>query len=183
MKVRDFEISGPLLLTPKKFCDERGFVSETYNASQLKPLIGAVEFVQDNHASSISPGTIRGLHFQVSPYAQGKLVRILRGRVYDVVVDIRRGSSTYGHHIGIELSAESWAQLWVPPGFAHGLCTLEPHTEMLYKVTSIYSRDHERGIAWNDPALGIRWPIEGLEPVLSQKDARLPFFAGMPDYF
>jgi dTDP-4-dehydrorhamnose 3,5-epimerase len=183
MEVRQLTIGGPLLITPKRFVDARGFVSETYSALQLKPWIGSPEFVQDNHAFSAAVGTIRGLHFQIPPHAQGKLIRVLRGRIYDVAVDIRRDSLTYGQHVGVELSAESGTQLWIPPGFAHGVCSLEPDTEMLYKLTSLYNRDYERGIAWNDPALGIQWPIGGTEPVLSQKDRELPPLAGLPDYF
>jgi dTDP-4-dehydrorhamnose 3,5-epimerase len=183
MDVRCLEISGPLLITPPKFRDERGFVAETYSALHFGPLVGPVEFVQDNHSLSVPVGTIRGLHFQIPPCAQGKLIRVLRGRMYDVVVDIRKGSPTYGRHVGVELSADNGTQLWVPPGFAHGVCTLEANTEMLYKVTSLYSRDHERGIAWNDPALGIRWPIGGIEPVLSRKDRELPPLACLPHYF
>jgi dTDP-4-dehydrorhamnose 3,5-epimerase len=183
MEVRELAISGPLLITPKVFRDERGFVSETYSALHLEPWIGPLQFVQDNHAFSAPIGTVRGLHFQIPPYDQGKLIRVLRGRIYDVAVDIRKGSPTYGRHVGVELSAENWTQLWVPPGFAHGVCTLEPDTEMLYKLTSFYSRDHERGIAWNDPALGVEWPIGGTKPVLSQKDRELPGLATLPGYF
>jgi dTDP-4-dehydrorhamnose 3,5-epimerase len=183
MDVRPLEIGGLLLITPKKFGDERGFFSETYNALHLKPHIGSVQFVQDNQSLSVPVGTLRGLHFQIPPYAQGKLIRVLRGRLYDVVVDIRKGSPTYGRHAGVELSADNWTQFWVPPGFAHGFCTQEAGTEVLYKVTNLYSPEHERGIAWNDPALNIRWPLSAGSPVLSPKDRELPPLAKLPDYF
>jgi dTDP-4-dehydrorhamnose 3,5-epimerase len=183
VEVRALEIDGPLLIAPRIFRDERGFVSETYSALHLRPWIGPCHFVQDNHAFSVAVGTIRGLHFQIPPHAQGKLIRVVRGRIYDVAVDIRKGSPNYGRHVGVELSAEEGGQLWVPPGFAHGVCTLEPGTEMLYKMTGFYSRDHERGIAWDDPVLGIRWPIGGTKPVLSRKDRKLPSLAALPDYF
>ncbi len=142
-----------------------------------------VEFVQDNQSLSRPKGTVRGLHFQVPPFAQAKLVRVTRGAVLDIAVDIRKGSPTYGNHIAVELSAEAWNQLYIPEGFAHGFCTLEPDTELLYKVSAPYSRDDDRGIAWNDPDLGIEWPVAEEDAVLSEKDAVQPAFADLPAYF
>jgi dTDP-4-dehydrorhamnose 3,5-epimerase len=183
MEVRRLEINGPLLITPERHSDERGFVSEIYSARSLGPWLGSLQFVQENHSLSVKIGTIRGLHFQIPPYEQGKLIRVLRGSIFDVAVDIRKGSPTYGKHVGVELSADNGTQLWVPPGFAHGVCTLEPGTEMLYKLTGPYSREHERGIAWNDPSLAIHWPVQATEPVLSPKDLELPHLAALADYF
>jgi dTDP-4-dehydrorhamnose 3,5-epimerase len=169
-----FDVAGPLLITPKRLSDERGFLSEIYNARALQPLIGAVDFVQENHSLSEVQGTIRGLHFQIPPAAQGKLVRAVRGSAYDVAVDIRAGSPTFGRYIAVILSAENWSQLWVPPGFAHGFCTLEPQTEIIYKLTSHYSAKHERGLAWDDPTLAIPWPRTVQPPLLSAKDRMQP---------
>ena len=183
LDVLKLSIGGPLLITPSKFVDERGFVSETYSARGLRPYIGNVSFVQDNHSLSDAIGTIRGLHFQIPPFAQGKLVRVVRGRAYDVAVDVRRGSPTFGNHVGVELTATNWSQLWVPAGFAHGFCTLEKNTEVVYKLTGYFSRPHERGIAWNDPALGIQWPMASNKLVVSSKDLAQPLLADLPSYF
>jgi dTDP-4-dehydrorhamnose 3,5-epimerase len=142
-----------------------------------------VSFVQDNHALSIEKGVLRGLHFQTPPHAQGKLVRIARGSVFDVAVDIRRGSPTYGRHVSAVLSAENWTQIWIPPGFAHGYLTLEPNTEMIYKVTDTYAPECDSGIAWNDPDLAIDWPWASGCPVLSAKDTKQPAFASLPAVF
>jgi dTDP-4-dehydrorhamnose 3,5-epimerase len=139
--------------------------------------------VQDNHSFSASRGTLRGLHFQTPPMAQGKLVRVTRGRIFDVAVDIRHGSKTFGQHVAAEISAESWNQIWIPAGFAHGLCTLEPNTEVLYKVTAPYSPAHDRGIAWNDPTLGVDWPVAGPEVTVSVKDAAHPRLAQLEKFF
>jgi dTDP-4-dehydrorhamnose 3,5-epimerase len=176
-------IEGPVLLTPAKYADERGFVSETYSARRLEPHVGAIRFVQDNHTLSVAAGTLRGLHFQVPPAEQGKLVRVIRGAVYDVAVDIRSGSPTFGRHVAVELSAANWRQLWVPPGFAHGFCTLEPQTEIEYKLTDYYNPEHDRGIAWDDPALAIPWPALAGGPRLSTKDRAQPLLADLPSYF
>lgn len=178
-----FDIPGPLLITPRKFADERGFLSEVHNARVLEPLIGAVDFVQENHSLSELPGTIRGLHFQVPPAAQGKLVRVVRGAAYDVAVDIRTGSPMFGRFVAAILSAENWSQLWIPPGFAHGFCTLEPRTEVIYKLTSPYSSAHERGLAWDDPALAIPWPAAAGEVLLSPKDRTQPALDRLQGYF
>jgi len=173
LSVERFAIAGPMLITPKRFGDARGFFSETYSARALAGIGLDLVFVQDNHSLSVVPGTLRGLHFQTPPFAQAKLVRVPRGRVLDVVVDIRKGSPTYGRHIAVEISAENWAQLFVPVGFAHGLCTLEADTEVHYKVSAFYAPECDRGIRWNDPALGILWPSFG-GAQMSEKDANLP---------
>ena len=181
--IEKFDIEGPLVLTPKKFGDDRGFFSETYNKKMLCEAGINRDFVQDNHSLSIKKGVIRGLHFQIPPCAQEKLVRVTRGSIFDVVVDIRIGSPTFGKHVGVELSAENWKQLWVPIGFAHGFCTLEPNTEVIYKVTDYYSSQCDAGLAWNDPALEINWPVEPSTAVLSTKDENHPGLAQLPDYF
>ena len=183
MEVLKFEIEGPLLLMPSKVADDRGFVSETYSFRQLEPYIGPHSFVQDNHALSQMAGTIRGLHFQIAPATQGKLVRVVRGAAYDVAVDIRVGSPTYGRYVAVELSAANWGQFWVPIGFAHGFCTLEPQTEVVYKLTGYYSPQHDRGLAWNDPSLGIPWPVVGGAASLSPRDQAQSSLANLPAYF
>lgn len=184
MEVRRLEIEGVLLVTPKRFSDERGFFSESFNKAALAENAGITEeFVQDNHSMSVLPGTIRGMHFQSPPYAQDKLVRALRGSVLDVVVDIRTGSPTYGQWVSAILSAENGVQIWVPKGFAHGLCTLEPDTEVAYKTTNYYSGAHDLGIAWNDPALGIDWPVDPADVVISDKDKAHPPLADLDAYF
>jgi len=174
MQVEETAIADVKILTPRKFGDERGFFSEVWNARTMAELGLKDDFVQDNHAMSAEVGTIRGLHYQLNPAAQGKLVRVAQGAVLDVAVDIRKGSPTFGQHVAVELSAANWRQLWVPAGFAHGYCTLEPNTEFLYKVTNYYSPEHDCGILWNDPGLGIKWPIGAEKALLSQKDKILP---------
>ncbi|MGE3066510.1 MAG: dTDP-4-dehydrorhamnose 3,5-epimerase [Hyphomicrobiaceae bacterium] len=183
MQTETFDIAGPVLITPRIFRDERGFFSETFNRKAMEAAGLPVDFVQDNHSLSVSPGVIRGLHFQTEPHAQGKLVRVTRGAIYDVAVDIRRGSPTYGRHVAVELSARNWRQLWVPAGFAHGFCTIEPDTEVLYKVTDFYAPDCDRGLAWNDPALGIAWPVAQGTETLSDKDRRHPPLSELPPCF
>jgi len=177
MEVVPTEIPGVLILRVPRFGDERGFFSEVFRDTWIPGLA----FVQDNHSMSAASGTVRGLHFQVPPFAQDKLVRVARGAVYDVAVDIRRGSPSYGRHVGVVLSERNWEQLLVPRGFAHGFCTLEPDTEVLYKVTAHYSQEHDRGIRWDDPALGIAWPVE--RAVLSDKDRTWPPLAELPEHF
>ena len=174
MKIERLNIPDVLLITPARFGDSRGFFAETYNAVRLAEAGIGDGFVQDNQSLSASRGTVRGLHCQVAPHVQGKLVRVLRGSVWDVAVDARPGSPTFGQYAAATLSAENFAQLWVPPGFLHGFCTLEPDTEVFYKVTDIYHRASERGVAWNDPTLAIPWPIAAGEDVLSDKDRILP---------
>lgn len=184
MDIQAFPISGVVLITPKKFHDERGFVSEVYSARRFESAVGPHEFVQDNHAFSSNVWTLRGLHFQIPPAEQGKLIRVLHGSIFDAVVDIRANSPTYGKHVTIELSANSFQQLWVPPGFAHGFLTLEPGTHVEYKLTQHYSPAHERGLAWNDPCLALPWPFEkGVDPALSPKDWQLPPLSNLPPYF
>ncbi|HEX4181985.1 MAG TPA: dTDP-4-dehydrorhamnose 3,5-epimerase [Caulobacteraceae bacterium] len=165
------------LLQPRRFEDERGWFSETYNQRREKDLGLDVVFVQDNHSMSRPVGVLRGLHFQAPPHGQGKLVRCLRGRIWDVAVDVREGSPTYAQWVDAELSAENGRQLYVPVGFAHGFITLEPDTEVEYKVTDFYDRDSEGGLMWNDPTLALPWPLPPGGPVLSDKDQVLPTLA------
>lgn len=172
MKVVSTKLPGVLLLEPKAHGDHRGFFMESYNREQLAQLGIHHEFVQDNHSLSVEAGILRGLHYQLAPKAQTKLVRVLSGAVYDVVVDIRKSSPTYGQWIGVILSAENKRQILVPQGFAHGVCTLVPHTQLLYKVDQYYSPEHDRGIQWNDPQLAIDWPVS--DPILSAKDRQHP---------
>ena len=168
MKVTPLAIEGPLLIEPRVFGDERGFFLESWNAARFAEAGIAANFVQDNHSHS-QKGVLRGLHFQ-NPGAQGKLVRVVSGAVYDVVVDIRRGSDGFGNWAGLELSAANKRMLWVPAGFAHGFLTLEDDTDFLYKCDAPYAPEHEHTLAWDDPALGIDWPTDGLEVQLSAKD-------------
>lgn len=171
------------ILTPRKFGDARGFFSETYNRQTLAAAGLHLDFVQDNMAYSRDRGVVRGLHFQVPPFAQDKLVRVARGAILDVAVDIRKGSPTFGRHVSVVISAEKWNQILVPIGFAHGYCTLEPDTEVQYKVTNFYSPAHERGVLWNDPALRIEWPVAPGEALLSDKDVRNPCLSALSDFF
>jgi dTDP-4-dehydrorhamnose 3,5-epimerase len=171
------------IVTPKRVGDHRGFFAETYNRQRFADIGIDTEFVQDNHSLSAMVGTVRGLHFQSEPFAQAKLVRVVRGRILDVVVDIRRSSPTYGKHVAVELSAESGRQLYIPAGFAHGFCTLEPNSETEYKVSAYYSAAHDHGLLWKDPALGIAWPVDPAEAILSDKDRSHPRMADLPAYF
>ncbi|WP_406857196.1 dTDP-4-dehydrorhamnose 3,5-epimerase [Alsobacter sp. KACC 23698] len=160
----------PLLLTPPRFGDDRGWFSETWRKDRCAEAGITAEFVQDNQSFSVHRGTVRGLHCQLAPFAQAKLVRVLAGSIFDVVVDLRRSSPFYGRHQTFRLDAETGEQLFVPAGFAHGFCTLEPHTMVTYKVDAYYSREHDRTLLWNDPALGIAWPVGAGEAILSDKD-------------
>lgn len=162
------------IVTSKRFGDDRGFFSEVWSQRSFAEAGIDLPFVQDNHSWSAKTGTIRGLHFQSPPFGQDKLVRVVRGRILDVAVDLRRSSPTYGRHVAVELSAENWRQLLVPVGFAHGFCTLEPDTEVTYKVTGYYSAAHDLGLAWDDPDLGIAWPVTATDATLSPKDTRHP---------
>lgn len=177
MKVHTFDIEGVLLIEPRRFHDARGFFSETYNAVELAVHGVKTAFAQDNISLSTASGTVRGLHFQNLPLAQAKLIRVARGAIFDVAVDIRAGSPTFGKHVSFELSAENALQLFVPAGFAHGFVTLRPLTEIAYKVSSPYSSEHDRGILWSDPRLRIHWPLAEDEAVLSAKDAALPLLS------
>ncbi len=165
------------LITTKRIEDARGWFVETWNQRDFQAAGIDADFVQDNQSLSRCAGTIRGLHFQAEPYAQAKLVRCLRGRIFDVAVDIRFDSPTFGHWVGAELNAHNGRQLFVPRGFAHGFLTLEPDTEVAYKVDGFYDAASDRGIRWDDPALAIGWPLDGLTPILSDKDQRLPLLA------
>lgn len=165
------------IITPKKFGDDRGFFSEVYNADAFARAGIDLAFVQDNHSWSAKRGTVRGLHFQSPPFAQDKLVRVIRGAVLDVAVDIRKSSPTYGQHVAVELSAANWRQLLVPIGFAHGFCTLEDDTEVIYKVTNRYSKDHDLGLAFDDPDLAIAWPVSADAAITSDKDRKHPRLA------
>lgn len=173
MQIEELPLPGAFVLTPKRFGDDRGFFSETFSARAFEEIAPGVSFVQDNHSLSRDAGTLRGLHFQLPPDAQGKLVRVPRGRVLDVIVDVRGGSPTYGQHVGVELSAENWKQMWIPAGFAHAFCTLEPDTEFCYKVTDFYAPQSDSGLAFNDPDLGIEWPFPDNQLILSDKDRGL----------
>ena len=177
MQTEPLTIPDVRLLYPRKHSDQRGFFSETYNKQALAALGIHIDFVQDNHSLSAEKGTVRGLHFQTPPFAQDKLVRVTSGSVFDVAVDLRKGSPTYGRHACAVLSAGAWNQLLVPIGFAHGFMTLAPDTEVIYKVSNYYSPDHDMGLLWNDPALGIKWPISGGEAILSDKDRSQPRLA------
>ncbi|NVO15243.1 MAG: dTDP-4-dehydrorhamnose 3,5-epimerase [Rhodoplanes sp.] len=172
----------PRLIVPRRFPDQRGWFSETWNARRLAADGLAIDFVQDNQSYSAQRGTIRGLHFQAPPHAQGKLVRTLRGRIYDVAVDIRRGSPTYGQFVGAELTAENGHQLWIPVGFAHGFCTLDDDVDVAYKVTDYYAPECEGGLRFDDPDIGIPWPLDGAACV-SDKDAVLPGLRGFESPF
>jgi dTDP-4-dehydrorhamnose 3,5-epimerase len=175
MEVVTTEIPDVLMLRPKRWADERGFFSETYNKELFARSGIAAEFVQDNHSLSIPANVVRGLHYQVPPFAQAKLVRVLRGAILDVVVDIRRDSPHFGKAFSAVISAENWLQIYVPIGFAHGFQTLEPHTEVAYKVSNVYSPAHERGIAWNDSKLAIPWQeMTAIPVILSDRDRTHP---------
>lgn len=183
MRVTDLDIPDVKLVTPKKFGDHRGFFSEVFNQHVLKDAGIDHEWVQDNHSLSVAPGVVRALHYQLPPMAQAKLVRVVRGRILDVAVDIRRGSPTFGRHVAYELSSENWQQMYVPMGFAHGFVTLDPNTEVVYKVSALYSPAHERGILWNDPALGIEWNLSPEAATLSDRDTKHPTLANAKDLF
>ncbi len=170
MKVVQTAIPGPLIIEPRVFGDARGFFMETWNAAAFAQAGLNVTFVQDNHSRS-QKGVLRGLHFQ-NPGAQGKLVRVTRGAVFDVAVDLRASSPTFGQWVGVELSADNNRMFWVPEGFAHGFLTLEDDTDFLYKCTAPYAPQSEHTLAWNDPAVGVAWPVAGLDPIISDKDAR-----------
>lgn len=181
MKIEKLAIPEVLLLTPQQFADQRGVFVETWNAGRYADLGIPGPFIQDNQSTSTRRGTIRGLHMQVSPNVQGKLVRCLRGSIWDVAVDVRPGSETFGQHVAAELSAANWCQLWIPGGFLHGFCTLEPDTEVTYKVTAPYDPGAERGIIWDDPTLALPWPVSAGHAVLSDKDVILPRMADFPN--
>jgi dTDP-4-dehydrorhamnose 3,5-epimerase len=181
--VEEFDIPGPKAITPKRLGDQRGFFSEVFRRDLLAEAGITVDFPQENHSLSRRTGVIRGLHVQIAPRAQAKLVRVARGAVLDVAVDIRHGSPTFGQHVAVELSAENWKQLFVPAGFAHAFCTLTDEVEFLYKVSDVYSAECDRGLAFDDPDLGINWPVAMADAILSDRDRKHPRLRDLPAYF
>ena len=183
MKIQSLAIPEVKLITPTVFSDDRGVFCETFVDRAVEVAGVRQRFVQDNHSVSIPRAVVRGLHFQIPPRAQDKLVRVVRGSIFDVAVDIRVGSPTFGKHVSAVLSASNWSQILVPKGFAHGLCTLEPNTEVIYKVNDYYAPGCDRGLQWDDPALGIAWPVAVSEAILSPKDRLHPCIAELPVHF
>lgn len=177
MLIRPLGLDGVFEISPRKFGDDRGFFSETYNAKSFAEAGIDLTFVQDNHSYSAAKGVVRGLHYQLPPFAQDKLVRVTRGAILDVAVDIRKSSPTFGKWVALEVSAEKWNQILVPKGFAHGFMTLVENTEVIYKVTDYYSPEHDRSIRFDDPAIGIDWPLPSSGVQLSDKDQKAPLFA------
>ncbi|HEY5049192.1 MAG TPA: dTDP-4-dehydrorhamnose 3,5-epimerase [Rhizomicrobium sp.] len=172
-----------LLITPRRHSDARGYFMEAYNEDAFRKIGVSCRFIQDNQSLSAQRGTIRGMHFQTPPFAQAKLVRVLQGAIFDVVVDIRSGSQTRGKYVSALLSAQNGRQLFVPAGFAHGYCTMESDTVVLYKVDAPYSRAHEGGLVWNDPEVGIAWPEQAEAGTLLERDRQFPFLHGLLDHF
>ena len=183
MQFEPLTLSGLLVLRPTRHGDARGWFSEVWRRDQWEAAGVRADFVQDNQSLSAQQGTVRGLHFQLPPFAQAKLVRCVAGRVLDVTVDIRRSSPTFGQAVAVELTADGGEQLFIPAGFAHGFCTLEPNTSLAYKVDAYYSAAHDRGILWSDPALGIEWPVSEAEALLSDKDRKQPLLLDAADLF
>ncbi len=176
-------IPDVFLYTPKRHGDARGFFVETFSRAALEPMTGPLDWMQDNHARSEPRGVLRGLHLQVGPHAQDKLLRCVRGAILDVAVDVRTGSPMFGRHVSAMLSADNGVQIFVPKGFAHGYLTLEPGTEVIYKVTDVYDPSCEHGVAWNDPALGIDWGVGADGVILSARDRLWPVLADAPPLF
>ena len=183
MRITDLAIPGVKLVEPVAHGDARGFLMETFRQSTIAAAGGPAAFVQENHSLSTARFTVRGMHFQIPPHAQAKLVRVVRGAILDVAVDIRVGSPSFGRHVAVELSTGNRRQLLIPVGCAHGFCTLEPDTEVLYKIDAEYAREAERGFHWRDPAVAIAWPVEPEEAVLSERDRALPALASLPEFF
>jgi dTDP-4-dehydrorhamnose 3,5-epimerase len=183
MEFRTFEIEGPIEVVPRKIKDERGYFSETFRLAPFAERAGPVEFVQDNQSLSARAGTIRGIHFQSHPAAQGKLVRCLAGSVLDIAVDLRRDSPAYGKWISVILTPQENNQLWIPVGFGHAFCTLQPNSVISYRVTSYYSPEHDKGVAWDDSDIDIHWPDLADPSTLSAKDRTQPSLAALPSYF
>jgi dTDP-4-dehydrorhamnose 3,5-epimerase len=183
LDIRPTALPDVLLITPKRHGDARGWVAETFRRSVLAPFIGDTDFVQDNQSHSMAAGTLRGLHFQRPPAAQAKLVRVVAGSVFDVAVDLRRSSATFGQHVGVVLTAENDAQLFVPAGFAHGFVTLEPATTVVYKVSAEYDPATEGGLAWDDPDLAIDWAAHKAPVVIGERDRSWPTFADFASPF
>lgn len=183
MQVIDTPFPEVKIIVPRRIDDGRGFFSEIWNARDFASAGINTTFVQDNHVRNPRKGTVRGLHYQIIPAAQAKLLRVTRGAIFDVAVDIRRGSPTFGRHAAVVLSTDNWYQLWIPVGFAHGYCTLDDDTEVQYKVTELYSPAHERGIAWHDPELMINWPVTAESALISERDRKNPRLARQLDLF
>ena len=183
MQKNDLALPGVCEFIPKKFGDSRGFFSETWSRAVFNGAGLDIDWIQDNHSFSAEQGVLRGLHYQMPPFAQDKLVRVVRGAIFDVAVDIRHGSPYFGKWVGLKVSAEAWNQILVPKGFAHGFITLEPATEVLYKVSGKYSPAHDRNIRYDDPTIGIAWPAAPNGPILSDKDKKAPDFAGLDTGF
>jgi dTDP-4-dehydrorhamnose 3,5-epimerase len=183
MQIAETEIADVKLLKPIRHVDSRGFFSEVFKEGVLREHGIDIHFVQDNHSLSVGNGVVRGLHFQIPPFAQAKLLRVTAGSIFDVAVDIRWGSPSFGRHVAAVLSASDWNQIFIPVGFAHGYCTLEPDSEVVYKVSAYYSPEHDRGLLWNDPALGIAWPISAEEALLSDRDRNHPLLSRLPRFF
>jgi dTDP-4-dehydrorhamnose 3,5-epimerase len=183
MQIVETEIADVKLIKPVRHVDARGFFSEVFKESLLQEHGIDVHFVQDNHSLSTNKNVVRGLHFQISPFAQAKLVRVIAGSIFDVAVDIRSGSPSFGRHVAVVLSASEGDQIFIPAGFAHGYCTIEPESEVVYKVSAYYSAEHDRGILWNDPALGIAWPVSANEALISDRDRNNPMLSGLPRFF
>lgn len=183
MQISDTALSDVKLIQPVRHGDARGYFSEVYRAEALARHGIDMRFVQENQSLSAAAGVLRGLHFQISPMAQAKLLRVVSGAILDVAVDIRKGSPHYGKHVAVVLSGAEGNQLYVPEGFAHGFRTLEPNTLVIYKVNRYWSPEHERGLLWSDPALAIDWRLAGAEPLLSDKDRHYPVLADLPAYF
>jgi dTDP-4-dehydrorhamnose 3,5-epimerase len=183
MEFLSFEFDGPLEIRPRKIEDERGYFSEIFKLAAFEERAGPVHFVQDNQSLSARPGTIRGIHFQSHPAAQGKLVRCLAGKLFDVAVDLRRGSPTYGRWVSAILTPEENNQLWIPTGFGHAFCSLEPNSVINYRVTAYYSPENDKGVAWDDPDIAVDWPQIADPETLSAKDRKQPSLAELPAYF
>lgn len=183
MELRAFDIEGPIELVPRKIGDERGYFSEIFRLRDFTDRVGPVGFVQDNQSLSVRQGTMRGIHFQSHPAAQGKLVRCLAGSVLDVAVDLRHDSSTFGRWISVTLTAEAINQLWIPVGFGHAFCSLEPNSIISYRVTDYYSPENDKGVAWNDPQIAIDWPDFADADTLSGRDRAQPALADLPPLF
>ncbi len=183
MQFRTFDISGPLEIVPARHIDERGYFAEVYREDRFRDQAGSIEFVQENQSLSVRQGTLRGIHYQTAPFAQGKLVRCTSGAIFDVAVDLRHGSPSFGAWIAVELSAELANQLWIPAGFGHAFCTLQPNSTVSYKVTAYYSGPNDGGVLWNDPAIGIVWPDVTDPDTLSAKDRVQPKLADLPVLF
>lgn len=183
MQIRSLAIPGVFEITPQKFGDARGFFSETYSAQRFRDAGVDLDWVQDNHSYSAQKGVLRGLHYQTPPAAQDKLVRVVRGAIFDVAVDIRHGSPHFGKWVSLIVSAAAWNQILIPKGFAHGLVTLEADTEVIYKVSTPYAPAHDRSIRFDDADIGILWPLEDLEPILSEKDRKAPCLSGLDTGF